>query len=803
MIRNLRTTLILLFSIVLVAAVTWFAPSLHETLLNVLFRLRGSLAAPADIVIVAIDDRSLQRIGQWPWPRSVMAAALDKLTQANPSGIGLDVIYAEPSTSEEDQKLAEAIARNGRVILPAQLFESADTAWLRPLPPFTQAARGLGHAHVSPEVNGVVRSIQLSKADDQANKLWAFSLEVIRAAESFSDESIKEESGRLSFGRYRVPVRDEAAAPIPGVGIIRPNEMLINFAGPAGTFQSFSIADLIEGKLPPATFAGKTVLIGATAASMGDTRVVPFMHYGDVGARQGGQEMPGVEIHANIINTIRNGLPFFPLPEWIAFAAALVVMLLSALTVRFLDGWRQVSSLLLILFSILAGSYFAFSRYLLIPPLPAMLTAFAAVIPLLLNRSLIASRQLDLKLAALVGSQKGFLPDETRTAAEFIQNQLRFDWPQSLAWKLRAVDDLTTRLLARMSFINRILSNMAEGVLVADLEGRIVFANREATQLFRCEQAALVGANLADFLIERGALDSQKLREAVTSVAAGQSVQLEFEIAAAAPRYYSLLISALPANAETENALGIVLLISDITKRVELDRMKTETLQLVSHELRTPLTSIQGLSDVLLKFPVPAEESREMLSTIHAEAVRLRETINRYLDLTRLESGAQSLRLSPVNCGKLIADCIRNLTVLAAERRILLTAEIETDLLAVQADEQLLTQALNNLLSNAVKYSPPETEIVVIAARRTAALTLSVRDQGFGIPAEARERIFEKFYRLQRDTASGVVGTGLGLPLVKEIVERHGGRITLESAEGKGSTFTIHLPLNTPAERPE
>ncbi len=805
MIRNqsqaFRTALILLFSIVLVAVVTWFAPSLSAMSQNMLFRLRGSLPVPADIVIVAIDDRSLQRIGQWPWPRSVMAAALDKLAQANPSGIGLDVIYAEPSTPEEDQRLAESIARNGRVILPAQLFNSAGTVWLRPLPPFAQAARGLGHAHVSPDVDGVIRNIQLSKADDQANRLWAFSLEVLRTAEGFSDESIKEESGWLSFGRHRLPVRDEAAAPIPGVTIIRPNEMLINFAGPAGTFQTFSIADVIEGQTPPDAFAGKIVLIGATAASMGDSRVVPFMHYsaGEARTEQGGQEMPGVEIHANIINTIRRRLSLFPPPGWIAFAAALAVMLLSALTIRFLDGWRQVSILLLILFSILTGSYFAFSRYLLIPPLPAMLTGFAAVIPLLLNRSLIASRQLDLKLAALVSSQKGFLPEETQPATEFIQNQLRFDLPQSLAWKLRTVDDLTTRLLARMSFINRILSNMAEGVLVADLEGRIVFANREATQLFHCEQAALVGANLADFLIERGAMDSQKLREAVTSVAAGQSVQLEFEIAAAAPRYYSLLISALPANAETastENALGVVVLISDITKRVELDRMKTETLQLVSHELRTPLTSIQGLSDVLLKFPVPAEESQEMLSTIHAEAVRLRETINRYLDLTRLESGAQSLRLSQVNCGKLIADCIRNLSVLAAERRIRLTAEIEPDLPAVQADEQLLTQALNNLLSNAVKYSPPETEVVLTANRRQTTLTLSVKDQGYGIPAEARERIFEKFYRLQRDTASNVVGTGLGLPLVKEIIERHGGRINVESEEGKGSTFTIHLPLS-------
>ena len=813
--QTIRTALILLFSITLVVVVTWFVPSLQADSWNMLFRLRGDFPAPDDIIIVAIDDRSLQRIGQWPWPRSVMASALDKLTQAQVRSIGLDVIYAEPTSPEEDRQLASAIACNGRVILPAQLYESANTgsaaAWLRPLPEFAEAAHSLGHAHVSLGVDGIVRSIQLSKADDQANKLWAFSLEVIRAAEPIPE--VVEEPGMLRFGAYRIPVRDEAVSTIPGVTIIRPNEMLINFAGPAGSFQSYGIEDLIDGNIPPSALTNKIVLIGAVAGSMGDTRVVPFMHYSVEGdsvrpARQrleGGQEMPGVEIHANIINTIRKDLSFRLLPDWVAFAAALIVILLSALTIKWVDGWRQILILGLILFSILAGSFFAFSRYLIVPPLPAMLTGFIAVIPLLLNRSLTASRELDLKLAALVSSQKGFLPEETPSGTDSINHQLKLDLPQSLAWKLRAVDDLTTRLLARMSFINRILSSMEEGVLVSDLMGRIVFANREATQLFGCGQAELIGVNFADFLIERGVIEPPKLREALNGVVNGQSVQLEFEISSAAPRYYSLLLSALPANIEAPDAatvdaaIGVVVLISDITKRVELDRMKTETLQLVSHELRTPLTSIQGLSDVLLKFPVGADDSREMISTIYSEAVRLSETINRYLDLTRLESGAQPLHLSQVSCQQLIAGCIRNLSVFAAERGIRLIPQISPNAPSLRVDAQLLSQAISNLLSNAIKYSPPETEVIISAELHHAGVTISVRDQGFGIPEELRERIFEKFYRLQRDATSGIVGTGLGLPLVKEIVELHGGQITVESAPSAGSAFIITLPLQRQA----
>ena len=817
MIRNkpqaVRTVLILAVSISLVVIVTWFVPSLSAASMNVLFRLRGELKPPDDLVILAIDDQSLLRIGQWPWPRSVMAGVLDKLTQARPRSVGLDIIYAEPSVPDEDRRLATAIGRNGRVVLPAQLYEiaseqesaTAGTGWLRPLAQFASAARALGHAHVSPDVDGMVRSIQLSKADDAADRIWAFSLEVVRVAENILAEDLKEQSGILRFGGYRIPVQDDAAgSTIPGVAIVRQNEMLINYVGPVRSFRLYSIANLIDGSLSPATFTDKIVLIGAVAQSMGDTRVAPFMHY-SAEHRQGGQEMPGVEIHANIINTIRGRLTLQALPDWMAFVTALVVMLCSALAINWLNGWRQIVSLGLILAAIVIGGFLAFSHLLIIPPMVPMLTGFVAVIPLLLNRALAASHELDTKLIALVSSQKGFLSDDAQSRADIASGELGLDLPQSLAWKLRAVDDLTTRLLARMSFINRILSSMDEGVLVADLFGRIVFANPKGAQLFNCGQGELIGVTFADLLVERGIIDQLELHKAVDGVISGRSFQLEFEMPGPAPRYYSLLLSALVTNPDTPvgdaiiseatgNAIGVVVLISDVTKRVELDRMKTETLQLVSHELRTPLTSIQGLSDVLIKFPVATDEANLMLRTIHSEALRLGETINRYLDLTRLESGAQPLNLAPIACQHLIAGCVRNVSLLAAERRIRLIPQVGRSVPELYVDAQLVTQAINNLLSNAIKYSPPGTEVIIGAELNHNGVVINVRDHGFGIPDEAREKIFEKFYRLERETAAGIVGTGLGLPLVKEIVERHGGRVTFESAPTTGSTFSIHLP---------
>ncbi len=732
----LPNLLVFAFCLALVVLVTWFVPALSAATLNALFRVRGALAAPSDIVIIAIDDASLQRVSQqhgaWPWPRGVMAEALDKLSSAQPHAIGLDVIYAEASSPAADERLAQSLVRNGRVILPAQLYETSRTSteWLRPLPALASSAKALGHAHVAPAVDGIVRSIQLSKADDRAERLWAFSLAVVQAADFTSSPEVKEEAGSLSFGAYRIPVSDEAAViNAAGVTVIRGNEMLINFIGPAGSFTTFSFADVLDGKVAASAFKDKIVLIGATAQSMGDSRVVPFMHFRSE-RREGGQEMPGVEIHANIIHSIRQGIALRAWPDWLNFLAALAVVLVVALVLNRFAGWRQLALLGLLLATILLGSFFAFSRAYQIPPLAPMLTGFLAIVPLLLNRALTASRELDIKLAALVRSQQGFLLNDAPPRTDFIKRQLSLALPQSLAWKLNAVDDLTARVVARMSFINRTLSSMNEGVIVSDLHGRIIYTNKEAQALFGCHEAEMQQRELIEFLSQRGTLDDSRLREAVTTALNGQHAQLEFTIK---QNHYALSLAPLATEARQPQTLGVVILLADITKRVELDRIKTETLQLVSHELRTPLTSIQGLSDVLRKFPVDAEQTREMLDLIHSESVRLGETINRYLDLTRLESGAQSLQLESVNVAQLIETCLRNVTVMAAERGISLTSECSPDVPALRGDLQLLTQALSNLLSNAVKYSPPDTTVLVRAEADVQSVRLHVRDEGFGI----------------------------------------------------------------------
>ena len=825
--QAVTTILIILASLSASMAVTWLAPSLSAASVNMLFRFRGKLSPPSDIVIVAIDDESLQRIGKWPWPRSVMASALDRLTTARTLAVGLDVIYAESSDPAEDQLLRDAIGRNGRVVLPAQLTEfetprsdmGGSSAWLTPLPELRDAASAVGHAHADPDVDGVLRTVELSKADAKGERLWAFGLEMLRVAEQIPPEKVEELTGSLRVGRHEIDIQDEAVkSTLPGVTIIRPNEMIINYLGPPRTFPYYSIADVVDGRIPSSIFTNKIVLIGAVAQTMGDTRITPFIHYGD-SEHQGGIGMPGVEVHANVIETIRRGVWLNPRPDWHGFGIALLVILCAAAILRLLDGWRALAGLSLLLALVIAGSLYVFNHYFIIPPAVPMLTGFFTVVPLLLlNSSVTASRDLDQKLDKLALIQKRLMSRRavedslsTERSSRLQGRRLPVSLPRNITWKLRAVDEITADLIARISFMNQAFISMTDGLLVADVTGQVVFANPAARPFWDgLETEALTGKSLTELFVERGIIESESLREMMREVLKGRNLLMDVELSSGTEgRFYTIQFSAVLAGVNPAiefrqrvddsqapgnlRVIGLIVIINDITKRRELERVKAETLQLVSHELRTPLTSIRGLSEALLRYPVPADASPEMLETIHSEAVRMSELINSYLDVTRIESGSQALTRRPLILNQLLTECVHLIGKLAADKRINLQLEEPSPTLL--CDAQLLKQAVNNLLSNAIKYSPADSEVLIGTVMDEGRVLIYVRDQGYGIPKEFQGRVFEKFYRLERDSKSEVVGTGLGLSLVKEIIERHGGQVTLDSELNQGSTFTIHLPL--------
>lgn len=393
--------------------------------------------------------------------------------------------------------------------------------------------------------------------------------------------------------------------------------------------------------------------------------------------------------------------------------------------------------------------------------------------------------------------------EEAGTQQPSIPADSRWHLPRGVEWKARALGVLNRRMLARTRFVDRALRSTRDGLIVADLGGRVAFANPRAAEIFGLSERALVGSDLFQRLreIEHHPAEEQKAdrtaREMLTRLVIERlPFEREVVIGDAPPRYYMLRLSAVTSGDDgTGQILGLVAALSDVTQQHELQEMKTDVMTLVTHELRTPLTAIQGMSEVLAQFEVDATRRREMHLAINDEAKRLSRMINEYLDITRLESGARPLRLAPVRIAALVERVLLLLDPLAARRDIRVVRRIASDLPVLLADADLLAQALTNLIANAIKYSPVNTEITVEARSADGWLNVAVADQGYGIPAEALPRIFEKFYRVPRVEDADAPGTGLGLTLVREIVELHGGRVTVESERGIGSSFSVRLPL--------
>ncbi|GAB4523261.1 MAG: hypothetical protein Fur0018_05880 [Anaerolineales bacterium] len=211
------------------------------------------------------------------------------------------------------------------------------------------------------------------------------------------------------------------------------------------------------------------------------------------------------------------------------------------------------------------------------------------------------------------------------------------------------------------------------------------------------------------------------------------------------------------------------------------------------HELRTPLGSIGTAAHLLERPELSEEQRRTLLGTIQGESQRLSELATSFLDLARLESGRAQYRAENVNLGSLLNECQVIMRNKALEKQQTLRVEIMSTLPEITADNSKLKQVLINLLSNAIKYTPQGGHITLKAESTPQEVRISVRDTGRGIPPEGLENLFQKFYRVP-GSEQMAQGTGLGLSIVKKIVEGHGGRVSVESEVGKGTTFTVHLP---------
>jgi len=247
-------------------------------------------------------------------------------------------------------------------------------------------------------------------------------------------------------------------------------------------------------------------------------------------------------------------------------------------------------------------------------------------------------------------------------------------------------------------------------------------------------------------------------------------------------------------------AAGLLLVYSNVRREMELARLKSDFVANVSHELKTPLALIRLFAETLELGRVSgAEKARHYHRVINNESQRLTQLINNILDFSRIEAGRKEYRFARTDLGAVVREVVEAYRFPIEQLGFVLELAVDEELPEIPLDREAISQALINLLNNAIKYSRDEKHIRIEARRDGARILVSVSDRGIGIAKPEQRKIFEKFYRAEDSLVHETKGSGLGLSLVRHIVEAHGGSVDVESVPGRGSTFTLRLPLERPA----
>jgi len=377
-----------------------------------------------------------------------------------------------------------------------------------------------------------------------------------------------------------------------------------------------------------------------------------------------------------------------------------------------------------------------------------------------------------------------------------LSRELRFYSPDEIGQLARSINELAgqwrrslNQVIEEKNRIQAILNSMVDGVIALDWEGRVILLNPAVEQIFNLKQADCLGKNIL------GLIRNLEVELLLKSVLENQQpLSEEVKLINPEPRFFRL--HATPLKGADREKGGVVVLFRDITEHKKLDEMRSEFVANVSHELRTPLTSIRGFLETLLDGALEDRDAaRRFLEIISQETERLTRLVDDLLDLSKIEQRRVVHRWQEVNMADLAARVLSMFRPRAQEKEIELHGRLPLDLPPVYGDPDMLAQVLINLVDNAVKYTPAGGRVDVFAETVDGRLAVTVADTGIGIPPESLPRIFERFYRVDKARSRELGGIGVGLAIVKHIVRAHGGKITVESTPGRGSSFTFTLPL--------
>jgi signal transduction histidine kinase len=854
---------------------------------SVRLRLTDLYFVPQDtsgtVVIVALDNASLEAYGRSivEWDRELYADLLMILNEGGARVVGLDVLFAE--STPNDAALAEAIqairfAENSnrtRTIVPQvgvpqvqvpeghiQSVEYENV--LSTQPDIAAAATDLAFVNTVPDVDGTVRRQSSLIYEDDELRL-SFSLAMLMAYSGIPpqayDQLLIQDEGLLRITPELTPDR-----------VLRVDERgfwLQNYFGRTNeTFEVYSMQAILNGEVDPAVFEDKIVMVGLhNATGVLDTYNVPL-------SLDGGS-MPGIEIHANAVETL---LQEVPLREPSPIADAAIIIVLSVLAgvayanVRYLF-LPFVTAFALIAFGVAAFLIFP-TQHLIIDLLdgglallmPSVLVAGVSLFTEVQQRrkteflleSLIAvSRQQlnfekigplitgDIQRAIRTRGGSLWLWDETDEAlkcasrwgsvneainensdifkntnksAQPVQTEAFLGIP--ILWQGRLLGSFfvevvagplprrdpvqllntlskqiapsleNARLFAETEQQKRLLQAIQDaspnGLIVLDNERNMLICNPQAQELLEIDVARLTGKSVNQLLRAAG-INAEMLKEIQGGFSGGKAFRQLLRVGKNA-----IYLDGVPLPSDEK----WLVILSDVSTLADLNELKTQMIRMASHDLKNPLSRVMGFSSLLGTTATLTEKEESFLQRIDTAVEDMNNIIEDVLNLEQLRS-TRALR-ELISFANVVSEVIETHSPDAEERKQSLSSNIQENILPVLGDSRLLTQAVSNLVNNAIKYTPNGGTIEVLLKQQDGTgVLLEVKDNGYGIPKDAQDRLFTEFYRVKSEATIHIPGTGLGLSLVKSVIDEHDGKVWVNSEEGQGSSFFVEIPFSS------
>ena len=805
-----------------------------------------SKPAPDDIVIIEIDEQSLRQFGRWPWPRSLHAELINKLSQTKAKGIVLDLIFSEVNNNDliSDAKLIEAVRNNGRIIMPVLLEQNRLNGQLietLPIPELSNVTRELGHVHVELDQDGIARSTYLKEGLGQPH--W----------------------DNIALPLYRL-VYDRDVAFMPGsrnqnIGVENPNiwvrdyHVYIPYLGPPGHLNRISFADILSPNYPLSFLDNKIILIGATATGLGDVLPTPVS-----GQRQA---MPGVEINATIFHALRSNSFITKSGKYLTLTIGLIFILMPVFIYPRLQPLTALltAGLLVVSFSLLAILLLRYQT-IWMPPV-------ATIVVLLGSFPLWSWRRLDYAIKSLneelvlLNTEKAALKYQATYSLnaefEFLSKMIpvigieiiipgarhRFEygekysdnnnklrtkltnsgWDCYVNWskaitinqnqqelieqfvfnvvasssvegkgtveivqqRVEDVKDATNQIRVMRKVIDESIEQMPDGVIITNQFGTLVNINNEAIKILNLpESESVIGKPLLA-LLDQSDIDSSILKNKIF-----QSIEsyAAFSVQSVTNSGLSIMMKTSPIIDNFQKLSGLIINVTDISLLKEQERQREELINFLSHDLRAPLVSTSSELD-LAKSRDQSDEQKvflERLRTLNSRALSLAEG---FVQFTRAENISE-LGLEEINLVSICDNAIDQQWALSQKKSITINSNYSSPSIEIMGDFDLMERTFINLISNAIKYSPADTGISISIVENKEKVICTFKDQGYGIEKESLGRLFGRFQRMPstKNIASGV---GLGLTFVKTVVEKHQGNIRVFSEPGKGSEFILEF----------